>query len=65
MFFAQDFGAVELGDRGPAQFADLLRDLLGARLKLRGVEIPATQIDLAAAVFDVSCIVLGKALDVP
>src|SRR5215831_8795957 len=42
LLFAQHLRAVELRDRGPAQFADLLGDALGARFELRCVEVSAT-----------------------
>src|SRR5215469_6762619 len=63
LLIAEHLGAVELGDRGPAQLANLLRDLLGAGLEPRRVEIPAAQLDLASAVLDIGGVVLGKELD--
>src|SRR5260370_27768368 len=63
LLFAQHFRAVELGDRGPAQLADLLGHLLGARFELRRVEMPAAQLDLTATVLDIGGVVLGEELD--
>src|SRR4029077_16451160 len=63
LFFAEHFGAVELGDRRPAQPADFLGDIEGAGFEARRVEVPAAQLDLATAVFDIGGVVLGKELD--
>ena len=63
LLFAEHLGAIELGNRRPAQLADFLGDLQGPRLELRRVEVPAAQLDLASAVLDIGSVMLGKELD--
>lgn len=41
--FAEILTAIEIGDRGPAQYARLFRDLAGAGLECLGIEIPGAE----------------------
>src|SRR5579864_8652417 len=60
---AEDLLPVEVGDRRPAQDADLFGDLERACLELRRVQVFGAESSLSAAVLDIGRVMFGKKLD--
>src|SRR5438477_4910640 len=58
LLLAQHLAAIEVGDRRPAQLANVLRHLERARLELERVEIFGCEGALALAVLDIGGVML-------